>query len=189
MITREEWAREASTLETELQKLLELASRGLIHPEEFMHKMLRLHGKGGNDIADPTPQEYKDKYTHYYMDRYLHVTPAWRDAHSNWVDKIESLKPRIRELILHIYQNFMQDGSELEEDDYHGYTYDELAQVMRYGAYFRFVDEGVDAREYYFRDMDPLFSVQDWPKTEWEYNEFIQTLIRSMEKLLKDFGF
>lgn len=91
MIHREAWYIEAEVFEREMRLLMEQARRGLVTPEEFMQKMLRLY---------PTPEGMNDESPTSLLsvdqDGDLMMSTAWVQMHQDWVSEAETLMRRLR---------------------------------------------------------------------------------------------
>jgi len=78
MISREVWHIEATSFEQEMRRLMEEGHRGIISPQEFMSRMLRLHGYEGN--TESLLRREGDQWI---------ITHAWRQAHRDIIGPIE----------------------------------------------------------------------------------------------------
>ena len=96
VIQTEIWYREAATFEKLRQQLIEQAQRGLITPEEFMHKMVRLHGQS------PSQEEEKGVYL-LNRDQWgtLQMTVKWLGAHYDWAEEVRYLLKQLYALRVH----------------------------------------------------------------------------------------
>lgn len=85
MIEKEAWAKEAAGLDYEVRKLVEEARRGLISAEEFMHRMLKIHG--GEDTEESQGDTLYMRYRFDDPSHGLLVTRSWRLQHRYLIDE------------------------------------------------------------------------------------------------------
>ena len=109
MIHAESWHKEAESLEKEMQRLLEEGHRGIIKPDEFMTRMLRLHGYEG-----------KTETLLRSDGKFLIITHAWLQAHKEQVEALEAVLSSLETLLRrHQYIDTQQDA------DFHDYIFEE----------------------------------------------------------------
>jgi len=196
MIHHEAWSREAESLETSLQSLVERAKRGLIEPEEFMKHVVRLLDKGSTSNLLRVEGGYYNS------------TPQWVEATQGLVGEILVLREDFRKALAHyrevIYQEEPYDVDPLAPDsaswdDLEGLE-NEIASSAgispeKVGMYYDFLvsspqqirDRIQKTPMEFVRSSWHYASVQDFP-TEDSYIKHLKDTVGEMRSLVGVLG-
>lgn len=94
MIQKESWYVESDSLEKQQRRLIEMAERGEIPPERFMQLMLRIHGRGKQQVQDGL------QFLSRNRNGQLILTSEWLVFHKDWINEIADLRDRLADVLL-----------------------------------------------------------------------------------------